>query len=349
MKKAALTALAAFAGILLVTACNNSTITKGQYMGEDISTKAKILKDSKSKTTQINIELDTPWKLYAGTSVDSIDFSNPVASGNEKGIFTLDVPFLPRHYFQLTSSNGDALFSERHLPMEEGYNFRDLGGYPTSDGHFVKWGKVFRTDDMYKLSENDLAYLSDIGLRTVVDFRSEDEAKISADKLPSTTLNHVLLPIFPGNLTDLQYENITAELIIDYMKAMYAGICTEESIINQYRSFFALLQDETKIPLSFHCSAGKDRTGVGAALFLYSLGVSEDIIIKDYLLSNNYLEDKYAAFAEKIPEYKIIGMVDAEYLQITFSSIKEKYGSIENYLENTLNVDLAKMKSMYLY
>ncbi len=346
MKKLVLTALA---GILLLTACNNSSIRKGQYKGEDISTKAEILKDSKLKTTQINVDLNSPWKLYAGTSVDSIDFSNPIASGNEKGIFTLDIPFLPRQYFQLTSSNGDAIFSERHLPMEGGYNFRDLGGYPTSDGRFVKWGMVFRTDDMYNLTETDLNYLSDIGMHTVVDFRSENEVAAAADKLPSTTKNHVLLPISPGNMNEIRYENINPAIFIDYMKLMYSSLCTEDNIIYQYRKFFALLQDETKIPLSFHCSAGKDRTGIGAALFLYSLGVNEDIIIQDFLLSNKYLESKYAALVAQIPELSIASTVEAEYMQITLGSIKENYGSVENYLENTLNVDIAKLKSMYLY
>ncbi len=346
MKK---TVLIALTGILLLTACNSSTIRKGQYSGEDISTKAVILKDSKLKTTQIKVELNSPWKLYAGTSVDSIDFSNPIVSGNEAGTFTVDIPFLPRQYFQLTSSNGNAIFSERHLPMEGGYNFRDLGGYPTGDGRFVKWGMLFRTDDMYNLTETDLDYLSDVGLCTVVDFRSENEVEAAADKFPATAVNHVLLPIFPGNLSQIRYDNMDPALFKNYMNDMYASFCTDENIIDQYRQFFALLQDETKIPLSFHCSAGKDRTGIGAALFLYSLGVSEDIIIQDYLLSNQYLEGKYAALVAETPEFKIASRVEAEYMQITLSSIKENYGSVENYLENSLNVDIAKMKSMYLY
>ena len=346
MKK---TVLIALAGVFLFAACNNSSMRKGQYKEEDISTKAEILKDSKLKTTQMNIELDSPWKLYAGTSVDSIDFSNPIASGNENGTFTLDIPFRPRQYFQLSSSKGDAIFSERRLPMEGGYNFRDLGGYPTEDGRFVKWGKIFRTDDMHNLTENDLNYLNDIGLCTVVDFRSEGEIAAAADKLPSTTVNHVLLSISPGNMNDIQYDNINPALFTNFINDMYAGLCIDENIIAQYRHFFALLQDETKTPLSFHCSAGKDRTGVGAALFLYSLGVNEEIIIQDYLLSNKYLEGKYAAMIAVMPELKIASMVEAEYMQVAFSSIKENYGSIENYLENTLNVDLTKMKSMYLY
>ena len=345
MKKIVLCALAI---VSLLTACNNN-IQQGYYSGQDISAKAEILKDSKTKTTQINVDLNSPWKLYAGISTDSIDFSKPVAEGEAGGTFPIETSFYPRRYFQLTTADGNALFTERHLPMDGGYNFRDLGGYPADNGRFVKWGFIFRTDDMQHLTETDLNYLASIGVRTVVDFRSEEEVEAGADILPATTNNHILLPIFPGNMSGMQMSDINPDSFEDLMESMYTSLCTEEKIIDQYRQLFTLLQDETKIPLSFHCSAGKDRTGVGAALFLYSLGVSEDIIMQDYLLSNQYLEGKYAALIAEHPEFKSMGQVKTEYMKIVFDRLKADHGSVESYLKNVLNVDIDKMKSLYLY
>ena len=334
--------------ISLLTACNNN-VRKGHYNGQDISAQAEIMKNIETKTTQIHINLNSPWQLYAGISVDSIDFSNPVASSDANGIFPVETPFYPRQYFQLTSSGKDALFAERHLPMEGGYNFRDVGGYPTTDGRFVKWGMVFRTDDMQHLTQADLDYLTSLDVRTVVDFRSEEEVAAGADKLPSTTSNHILLPVIPGNLSAFDALQLDSASIYNMMESLYISLCTEDKIINQYRQFFALLQNETKIPLSFHCSAGKDRTGMGAALFLYSLGVCEDVIIQDYLLSNKYLENKYTDLIAQRPEMKLMVTVKPEYLKTALKRIMTDHGSIEKYLEKTLNVDLEKMRRIYLY
>lgn len=102
---------------------------------------------------------DGKWKLYTGTQVELINHSQPLLEGEGSGVFTLSVSQTSRNYFQLVTDGGKAILAERHLPMEGGFNFRDLGGRKTKDGRFVKWGKIFRSDDLYSLTEDDLNYL----------------------------------------------------------------------------------------------------------------------------------------------------------------------------------------------
>jgi len=98
----------------------------------------------------------------------------------------------------------------------------------------------------------------------------------------------------------------------------------------------------------FHCTAGKDRTGMGAALFLAALGVDEETIYSNYLESNKNLEGKYAKMLEEHPEAEKMFGVQRSYLETGLSYVKETYGSIENYLTEVLAVDIDKLKELYL-
>ena len=336
---------------MVMGGCNNGPkVAAGRYSGRDVSGKAEILKDAQAKTTQIKVDANDWWQLYAGASDEAIDFSQAVAQGESGGTFDVSAPFSPRRYFQLTTPDGKAIFAERHLPMEGGHNYRDMGGYSTSDGHYVRWGKVFRTDDMHNLTDNDLAYLAALPLRTVVDFRSEQEIGQAPDKLPVSATTHSLLSISPGNLTDVsEVEMMDPQKMAGYMVDINRSFSTDPAIVERYREFFRLLQDESSLPLSFHCTAGKDRTGMGAALFLCTLGVPEDVIMQDYLLSNEYLASKYGRYMEEYPALRPLFTVDAAYLQAGLDQIKADHGTVQDYLKNVLGVDIPKMKKIYLY
>lgn len=237
----------------------------------------------------------------------------------------------------------------RVLPLEGGFNFRDMGGYKTASGQSVKWGKVFRSDEMHNLTPSDLDYLNNIPLLTIVDFRSEKEIEDTPDKIPASVKNRYELTISPGNHSNIKsISDLTGEYGEEFMKEINRSFVTDTLIINRYKTFFALLQDENQIPLLFHCTAGKDRTGMGAALFLASLGVDENTIFEDYLLSNKYLEEKYKAITDSIPSMKPLLEVRPEYLHAGFEQIKKDYGNVENYLQQVLDVDLDLMKRLYL-
>ena len=238
---------------------------------------------------------------------------------------------------------------KRHLPMEGGYNFRDLGGYKNTEGKTTQWGKIFRSDDLSSLVKNDLDYLSKIPLVSVVDFRSENEIQKAPDKIPDSVKGKYLYSIKPGNLDASQMLSPEMNIPIDrLMTELYGLFVTDSVIIDQYRKFFALLQDTSQIPLLFHCSAGKDRTGMAAAFILFALGVDEETVMEDYLLSNKYLEGKYVHIIAQYPQLKPAFGVKREYLEIALNQIKQDHGSIENYLQNILNVDILQFRKMYL-
>lgn len=345
-----------FSAVMALTAltalsCNSMAKSdKAGYSGRDLAGEFEILRDKDTKDALLTVNANTQWKLYSGPSVDSIDFAKPLITGS-KGIFDLNVPDSVRSYFQVITPDGGAILAERLLPMAGGYNFRDMGGFRTKDGRYVKWGKVFRSDDMHNLTSADLRYLSSIPLVSVVDFRSDTEIQSAPDKLAGSVEGHYLYSITPGDLQQLASGETlpTEDQLTRAMEDVNRMLVTEKDAIGQYRKFFELLEDETKVPLVFHCSAGKDRTGMGAALFLAALGVDDKVIMDDYLSSNKYLSGKYDFLITEYPQLEPLMTVRKEYLQAGLDQIRETYGSIDEYLSGTLGVDLEKIKETYLY
>ncbi|GAB6008709.1 tyrosine-protein phosphatase [Dysgonomonas reticulitermitis] len=317
-------------------------------MGKVIQ-KVYIIKDKQTKATSLDIETEKYWELYAGTSFESIDKTAPILTGNGSGIFPLNVSSSSRTYFELVSETERILLAERHLPMAGGYNFRDLGGFKTKEGRYTKWGKLFRADELSNLTEEDLKYLSGIPITSVIDFRAQSEVKRSPDKLPHTVHFTYPIAITPGNLSS---EGIQANLLstnIDtQMKYMNRLLVSDPACVRAFRIFFAIVQNNLSAPLIFHCSAGKDRTGMAAALVLYSLGVDEQTIMEDYLSSKIYLSDKYDAFIAKYPRAESIFTVKKMFLQAGINQIKRDHGSVMDYLTKVLKVDIVKMRRLYL-
>ena len=114
-----------------------------------------------------------------------------------------------------------------------------------------------------------------------------------------------------------------------------------------YKEFFRILQQEGNAPLLFHCSAGKDRTGFGAMLFLLGLGVDRQTVIDDYLLSAQYLKNKYASMLKEKPDSAPMLTVYREYIETALAEIDRNYGGVENYLANNLGVDLKLLRKLY--
>ena len=339
-------------GSVFMISCKDSTmkIDKAQYSGKDVSSEASIIRNKDTKAAELHIEANGKWLLYSGTSVDDIDFSKPIVEGEGSGTFPLNVPDSVRSYFQLVTSDGKAILAERHLPMTGGYNFRDLGGIKTLDGKFIKWGKIFRSDDLHNLTDNDIKYLSSIPLVSVVDFRSPEEIKRSPDRLPQSVNKDYAYSITPGNLLAAKsLADLKQSQMDSAMMDMNVILVTDSSCVNRYKDFFTLLQQEKDVPLMFHCSAGKDRTGMGAALVLFALGVDENVIIEDYLSSNIYLGDKYAQYIAENPNLKPLFEVKREFIQAGIDQIKKDHGTVENYLTGVLGVDIQKFREKYLY
>lgn len=232
----------------------------------------------------------------------------------------------------------------RLLPLEGAWNMRDLGGYAAADGRRVVRGAVYRSGDLDALTGADLAVLAERDLRSVVDFRDDEERRRAPDKLPSTVTDVFRLPIQPGALLDLRTLGRDADAG-QMMCLMYRALVREAR--PEYRELFRILMDGEKVPLLFHCSAGKDRTGLAAALFLTALGVDRAVISRDYTLSADYLKEKYRKYVEAAPWQEPLFSVRPEFLTAAFDEMDENFGGAQGYLKNELRVDTGRLRALY--
>lgn len=248
----------------------------------------------------------------------------------------------------------------RLLPLEGGQNFRDLGGYRTKDGRAVRWGVLFRSGAMNRLTPADFAYLARIGIRTVCDFRSTAERQSAPARWPATATPTVFADDYAMDPNQLDFRKAAgwnAAQARAAMAAFYPRLL--DTFNGQYRRMFReLLAGDT--PLAFNCTAGKDRTGVAAALLLTALDVPRETIIADYLLSNRYLDpgkvlmaDDHAAQAlRRLPPgvAKAFMGVDRSYIEAVFRVIDAHPGGVTGYLRDELGLDrgdLLRLRALY--
>jgi protein-tyrosine phosphatase len=241
---------------------------------------------------------------------------------------------------------------ERRVPLEGAVNFRDLGGYETSDGRKVKWGQVFRSDSLARLSARDQTVLRGMGIRLVCDFRTPGEVKKAPDRLPDGT-RYLHLPVVHG-----EFDSVTA---LERMGKGDISWLTDDFMVNGYikniekfggtwgRVLNRIIDPESR-PLVFHCTGGKDRAGVCAALFLLALGVPEDTVIYDHGLSNVYIGELLGRIYEWIREVGIDPDEVAPYFTAprecivsSLDHIREVYVSVANYLWTKAGIDNKKL------
>ena len=174
---------------------------------------------------------------------------------------------------------------KRHLPLSGAENFRDLGGYHTPDGT-VAWRRVFRADRLTELTEDDVDALAALSLKTVIDLRTPIETMRSG----------------PGRLarqvTVHSHSLLTASTVL--RPALDYGAWIEQAGAPIAAVFGLMSAAEDPFPLVFHCTAGKDRTGIIAALLLGLLGVAAEDIVADYALTGQYFTPARSPDAEKL-------------------------------------------------
>ena len=245
----------------------------------------------------------------------------------------------------------------RVLPLQGGRNFRDLGGYRTADGRTVKWGLLYRSGQMHDLTPADYAYLQKLGIRTVCDFRDTRERTGEPTLWPAGTAPRIFSDdyaldmsgmMLPGDPSTWTHDGIVAAMAATYPKLL-------DQFRGQYRRMFAELL-AGNAPLAFHCTAGKDRTGVAAALLLSALGVPRATVIEDYLLSNQHMAPPPAHptgfWAKLSPEAaRTFAGVDHRYIEAVFAVTDRHPGGMAGYLSDEMGLgapEIAKLRAMYL-
>ena len=174
----------------------------------------------------------------------------------------------------------------RLLPLVGAFNFRDLGGYPTTDGKVTRWGRLYRSDTLHELTGSDLEVLREIGLATVIDLRTGAELEgTGRGLLADEPVRFVHLPVMEVEAIDDGPPRSLAEL---ELASLYLGWLRSRTPV--LVDALAVIGDPENHPLVFHCAAGKDRTGVLAALVLDILGVERHVIVEDYVVTASRLD-----------------------------------------------------------
>ena len=300
-----------------------------------------------------------PISIYHGTSPETIRRQIPMGqTGGQSSVIVSELdPGFP-HYFKVVAEAGNAIIvGERRLPLEGTVNSRDLGGYETTDGRRVKWGRVFRSDHLARLTDDDIAFLHQMKIKSVCDFRTETEARNRPDRFPrddSDTYVHLPvnhLKIDPTRLFEKLKKGDASWLTPDFLIEGY--LINIEKFASIWGRVFKRLAEPAHLPLLFHCTGGKDRAGTCAALILLALGVPEETVIEDYGLSNIYIADIVNQIYDEIKiddEYrqKISPYFSApQYcIEAMISHLNKNYGSPVAYLQSRAGVTAQMLKKI---
>ncbi len=302
------------------------------------------------------------WKIFHGPSYEKIDWTKFSMVDGEQ--FQFPAPSdRNRTFFGLVGPSGDTIIaSERRIPMDGQPNFRDLGGLPTSDKRYVKWGMIYRSGKLSDLTREDLRYFSHLDIRSVVDLRNNLEIKEDPDRYPKD------VKYYHYSLSDKEGEayNRLRRMV---MKEGYRRAKAKDLFVSVMESFADTLADDIKpvfdlmlskektAPLVYHCSGGKDRTGYTTAMILLALGVDRKHIINDYLMSNYYRREANISGMRKA---RLVGLdsetleyaflVRQDYMDAVFKVIDDKYGGTDAYLETKFGLTperRAELKKRY--
>jgi protein-tyrosine phosphatase len=228
--------------------------------------------------------------------------------------------------------------NQRVIELEGCFNFRDLGGYRTVDGRSVKWQRLFRADGLQRLTDADLAQLADLGLATVIDLRTDQELEESgriAWPAPGLAYHHLpMLDVLPDRTT------YPAWVDVSYVADRYVGML--EKGADAVAEALAVLAEPAAYPAVFHCAAGKDRTGLLAAVVLGLLGVSDEDIIADYALSQEAMARMLAWLRAERPEVReqiegsaaAIVAAEPDTMSLFLARLREQHGSFAGYADS---------------
>ncbi len=246
--------------------------------------------------------------------------------------------------------------------FENVFNFRDAGGYRTEGGRTVRTGCLFRSGAFSSSTDNDLAQLSRLGLKLLVDLRGQSEHQQSPNRLPDHKRPDTLsLPIWPKASNEVERALLAGTIREFGDSGRYGEPDTPSAMRNFYRSFvrdhrsewsrlLGMLCKSGAHPTVVHCAGGKDRTGVAIAIVLLALGVPRDTVMQDYLKTNLAVDQWISAdHPNGLPQFFLSVMkAHPSYLDAALSEIDSEFGGFENYLMNQLHISKTQRQLLEL-
>lgn len=256
------------------------------------------------------------------------------------------------------------------LELETVQNSRDLGGLTTASGKRLKYGRILRTANMSMLNEHDIEVLKSYNLKRVLDFRTQTVINATPN-IKIDGVEYIHIPIVKelnsrvmskGDYEKRSMADILLTFSADFngegvpwMREFYKNLYSSEYSLSQYKIFFDYLKENTQGATIFHCTAGKDRTGVGAILFLSALEIEREQILSDYLKTNEYtradIESAEALGRERGIDEKIIADIAKingvmrEYADAVFAFI-DTFPTPEDFFKEKMGIDREYLNSL---
>ena len=294
-------------------------------------------------------------KLYVSNQPDGFDYSRPIDYiPTSSGVTTyVTNDNITRMYFRLTFSDKyTRTLGAREVSTDYIQNFRDLGGYRTASKKELQWGKVYRSGSLTHINDWDSLRLNNLALKTFIDLRAPSE--IALAPVSYSPLNVVSIPLVSESLRDIfprihsgKMKKGDVYLLLQDRYLRYI-----DSFDKELKQALELFLDESNYPIVISSSFGKDRAGLLSFFLLYALGVQEEDILHDYLLTNRYLDKKEFAYLvsnsnssvqETLTSYLL---VDEELFSFFTKYINKEFGSTDQYLVKQLGFTKEKQKQL---
>ncbi|MFJ7951030.1 tyrosine-protein phosphatase [Lysinibacillus sp. NPDC096418] len=253
-------------------------------------------------------------------------------------------------------------FDMKVIPFEAVYNFRDMGGYKTRDGRFVKEGLFYRSAALGKMTAADKERFEALGIKTIFDYRDDHEAQSNPNPEFSNT-KYIQIPAkgnhafeMPTNAEKtMGRQNFYKVVNSDMFRDFYAQMPFNNA---SFKKLMATIQQPENLGLVHHCAVGKDRTGIGGALILLALDVPEATIMQDYLDTNIHLRPMVERMKQviqqdfndkELQQFHALMSAKEDYLQAAFNEMDIRYGSKEIFLEQEFNLTKDKREQLQAY
>ena len=243
------------------------------------------------------------------------------------------------------------------LPFEGIENVRDLGGLLRVDGAKIRPGLLLRSGRLEHATDGDLERLQKMGLSAVIDFRDPGELLRAPDRMvPGAVYRHLpALPDLSKTFKPVDDPTYTAEEVRNDFRRIYIYLAQSPESIETYSEFFRLLLASEGRPVLWHCTQGKDRTGVAALLLLTALGIDEETILRDYMLTNEFTQRLLDRAVERAdPAFppdvaREVFLVYEENIRSYVNCLEIEYGSVMNFLELALGIGPDEIETLERY
>ncbi|MEM7002979.1 MAG: tyrosine-protein phosphatase [Pseudomonadota bacterium] len=252
---------------------------------------------------------------------------------------------------------------DRVKQIDGAVNLRDFGGYATAEG-YVQRDKLFRCGTLHYLTEAGQAQFHDLGVELICDLRRAEEKAGEPTNLPPENPRRLEIPLDPGSAVELRTRMADAQVNLEDRINFMIGMTHElvRDHADDYARMFTELMDLQDGGFLVHCSAGKDRTGVACALILHALGVPQQTVVEDYLLTNEATDYEGFVFPLILDKYEAgqppdratimaLAGVRPEYIASAYAAIAADFDSVEHYIRDALKLsaaDLANLRQRYV-